>query len=444
MQNSFIYTEEQKEQVRDYLDVYLEPFEREGLNNLEEYFFKPWAENKWTNSLFRTLFKDSLKVKRHVHYNVPFTDLRATNKGIDEWISKVCEFTNKVMESINMLTDDSSSWEFDDLVYQMLYNIQYTTEERWFCQSDKKLTIPKNTTVTKAIRKVLVFYSLEKEFMDLYESLLYDRSLLIQATNIEGTLVLSIDPMDIITASDNNCGWASCFSLQNKGECKASVYSAVIDPHIMIAYLESPKECKFAYGNKEYTFSNKIWRTWVYYDENVLFVNKNYPFVSGIITDYIYNWIFSVKDSIFIKSSNINGRLRDNCGFMYCDYRAGMTFYVEDPNQYVSTWQDNIYFEITLGIEPRCLISGQHLTNNGLFVCPRYTGSCCEECDEYCHPDELIYIDSEDIYVCPECYENYFAYCNKCGCNYRQDNMHYNEATGEWLCQDCFEQSNEN
>ena len=133
MQNSFIYTEEQKEQVRDYLDVYLEPFEREGLNNLEEYFFKPWAENKWTNSLFRTLFKDSLKVKRHVHYNVPFTDLRATNKGIDEWISKVSEFTNKVMESIDMLNESSSSWEFDDLVYQMLYNSQIH-----YLQSHKK------------------------------------------------------------------------------------------------------------------------------------------------------------------------------------------------------------------------------------------------------------------------------------------------------------------
>ena len=60
--------------------------------------------------ILRTLFKDSLKVKRHVHYNVPFTDLRNTNKGIDEWISKVREFTNKVMESINMLTDGSSSW----------------------------------------------------------------------------------------------------------------------------------------------------------------------------------------------------------------------------------------------------------------------------------------------------------------------------------------------
>ena len=445
MENSFIYTEEQKEQLRNYLDIYLEPFEREGLDNLEEYFFKPWSENKWTNSLFRTLFKDSLKVKKHVHYNVPFTDLRATNKEIDEWITKVYEFKNKVMESINMLADrSSSSWEFDDLVYQMLYNIQYTTKEIYFYQSDKKLTITKNTTVTKAIRKVLIFYSLEKEFMDSYESLLYDRSLLIQATNIEGTLVLSIDPMDIITASDNDCGWTSCFSLQNTGECKASVYSAVIDPHIMIAYLESPKECKFTYEDKKYTFSNKIWRAWVYYDENVLFVNKNYPFASEIITDYIYNWIFSVKNSIFIKSSNINGMLRDNFSFMYWDYRAGMTFYVEDPNQYVSTWQNNIYFEITLGIEPRCLISGQKLTNNELFVCPRYTGHYCEECGDYCREDDLTYIDSEDIYVCPDCYENYFAYCNNCGCTYRQDDMQCNEETGEWFCQDCIDKNNEN
>lgn len=78
---------------------------------------------------------------------------------------------------------------------------------------------------------------------------------------------------------------------------------------------------------------------------------------------------------------------------------------------------------------------------SGVYVCP----DCfehykkCEECGEYVHEDDLIYIENERISVCEDCYDEHFITC--CACNeiIRSDESYQSDA-GDTYCQYCYDE----
>lgn len=65
----------------------------------------------------------------------------------------------------------------------------------------------------------------------------------------------------------------------------------------------------------------------------------------------------------------------------------------------------------------------------------------CEECGEWMHEDDAHWIECEERYVCQDCIDNYYARCEDCGEYYRTEDMH--ECEDGWLCEDCYDERKE-
>ena len=54
----------------------------------------------------------------------------------------------------------------------------------------------------------------------------------------------------------------------------------------------------------------------------------------------------------------------------------------------------------------------------------------------------MIWIDTQDEYVCSDCCDNYYSCCEDCGEYFRNNNLR--EHKGEMYCEDCLREILEN
>ncbi len=66
----------------------------------------------------------------------------------------------------------------------------------------------------------------------------------------------------------------------------------------------------------------------------------------------------------------------------------------------------------------------------------------CEHCDEYDSSDCSYYVDSIDGYVCENCYCDWYSECSDCGWTAHIDDLHYSEDDDCLYCEDCYENCN--
>ena len=64
----------------------------------------------------------------------------------------------------------------------------------------------------------------------------------------------------------------------------------------------------------------------------------------------------------------------------------------------------------------------------------------CDDCGCYFTEDDVHYIKNEGVYVCDECFESNFTTCDHCGEYLRNGDVY--ELDGKDLCEDCYEQLN--
>lgn len=79
-------------------------------------------------------------------------------------------------------------------------------------------------------------------------------------------------------------------------------------------------------------------------------------------------------------------------------------------------------------------------TRGGVYVCEDCLErhySYCEECDEYVYEDDMVYIECEDRYVCRDCVEENYFYCDDCGEYFPIDERNeYDDYLS--LCEECY------
>ncbi len=435
---------------------------------LPDFFWTDWADAKNSNTKFRELFKDSLKIKQRINFDLPlsqrsdepeyknmenifneiknrmhslFTLEDSTNVNLYERRIAV-KHSEVVTASQNTKMNICDSELFSRTLTNCLFEIVYGDNKIKAYQEGKykafqvqtikgednslfsgsffykyvdinneifTFSLRKGERANKAFKRLARLVQLPQDIMDLFEQLEIARSMLIQTSKMNATLVLSIDPEDFLTASDNSLNWDSCFSLTNGGSYKNGTYSAMITPNLAIAYIESDKPYIPNQNNPEDTFSNKIWRAWVYIDDNIFFVNKNYPFYSKVITSFLYNWLISTSSNIYVSSKDAELSLYTD-SFMYDDTSSSDLFYIK--NDVIHKFFTKGYYDIELSVAPRCLFCGKSLEDNsreGLF--------CCYECDDviYCITcgdpilkDEAYWINDEPYCSC--CYEDEIQY----------------------------------
>lgn len=443
-----------KEKIEEYMRYALTS--NEMPLKLPDFFWTDWADAKNSNNKFRELFKDSLKIKQKINFDLPISQ-RSNEPEYKKMENIFYEIRNKILSffnsrdgrkiavepsdyisncSDNIIQIYGNSDMFSMILINCLYKITngdnkidpyqagkykayqvqtkakdgdvysvYQTYE--YIEKNKEIftfSLREGERANKAFKRLARLVNLPQNIMNLFEQLEIARSMLIQTSKMNATLVLSIDPEDFLTASDNSLNWDSCFSLTNEGSYKNGTYSAMVSPNLAIAYIESDRPFIPNQDRPEDTFSNKIWRAWVYIDDNIFFVNKNYPFHSETITSFLYNWLISTSSDIYVSSKDAKLSLHAD-SFMYNDTSLDDLFYIK--NNVINMFPSKEYY-IELSVAPRCLFCGESLEDNsrdGLFCCYDCDDIIyCDECGEEINRDDAYWID--DVPLCRCCYED--------------------------------------
>jgi hypothetical protein len=130
-------------------------------------------------------------------------------------------------------------------------------------------------------------------------------SKIVQRFSFTGTAVLSIDPVDYITMSENSSGWRSCHALD--GEFRTGTLAYMLDSCSVVGYVKT-KDVHIA-GT---TYSDKIWRQMVLIGKDYAIQSRQYPnsnsFNAGTISQMLID-IFGENYSVHKKSVSDLGDL---------------------------------------------------------------------------------------------------------------------------------------
>lgn len=124
-------------------------------------------------------------------------------------------------------------------------------------------------TTFKAKTKVAKCFNslVKKEHLDKIKTLY---SMYLQSAKSKGTGVISIDPKDFLTMSENNSDWCSCHNLN--GDYRAGTISYMMDISSTISYIKSVSAPEVILPNYSddttYSYANKSWRQIILIEKN--------------------------------------------------------------------------------------------------------------------------------------------------------------------------------
>lgn len=251
------------------------------------------------------------------------------------------------------------------------------------------------------------------KFLRAPEELITQVAAIYEFKRIKGTYTLSIDPVDIMLASENPYGWRSCYALD--GEYADGLMASVLDPQIAIGYIWE-RDGVLVIGSGEYKLKNiryKRMRQWVVINEDSAGFCKMYPGkdnvgvqlqaearnIVGKIINPELNWyenkislrrVYSYGYSEFVSLTGIFGyegvcKIEDVYS-VQIKCPCGCGEYLPDEKDSYSTRYsgdgficNNFYEEE----EYYCDICDTYYYDGDDCAC-RY----CEECDERIHPGE--------------------------------------------------------
>ena len=220
---------------------------REHLNN--------WAKNK---SHLYLAFGKKLKLEKEIEL-----DFSGNSNYVKSLISK---FYQEITQAkVKRFLKSCSNAE----VVMNCLNRNVSFENVKFRAGDK---------ISKCIGKILDLYDITPAEKD---SVLIKFSMLIQGVKAKGSAVLSIDPVDYITMSENNSNWESCHAMS--GCFRTGPFAYLQDSSTTISYVKPKDDCVFTYGDsKTLTYSNKNWRQIVLFSKELKYATqlRQYPYTS--------------------------------------------------------------------------------------------------------------------------------------------------------------------
>ena len=267
----------------------------------------------------------------------------------------------------------------------------------------------------------------------------------------KGKLFLSIHPLDYITISDNNHNWSSCHNFY-EGDYRIGNLNYMADKTTLVAYFctdDNFDEELYILPNTKW--NSKRWRVLVHLEEIdgklVIIYNRQYPFKSDVLIKELDKLLVETyktsAPSTFMEygDSRLNKKRLYRTGNGTCHYvdiGRGNSF-VRIANEYLK--DETLIHTITIGEPVYCVECGENITYRGdSGCCDQCTDEWyCEDCDGFYSGDDMIYIESEDRYVCYDCYENSYAECPECGDLCGSNNMYYSEFLEKDICMNCLE-----
>ena len=146
----------------------------------------------------------------------------------------------------------------------------------------KIIAIERGCKATKALGKIAKAFDIPY-----FEDFRICHSQILNQKTIEGTLTLSIHPLDYMTMSDNSNGWSSCMSWSSYGCYRQGTVEMLNSPNVVVAYL-SDKNMTLPDGEK---WNSKKWRSLIVADERVITHIKNYPYDNKDLSQFAVEWL---------------------------------------------------------------------------------------------------------------------------------------------------------
>ena len=344
--------------------------------------------------------------------------------------------------------------------------------------------IPKDMKLIKAFK----FFETNPTMLDLIQS---HASQIIQENKIEGTLCLSVHPLDFLSVSQNTYNWRSCHSLD--GDYRAGNLSYMTDKCTFICYLKGENDAHLPLFPEDVPWNSKKWRVLMYISESneIMFSGRQYPFTTmaglnsilmpilnilGLSSWDYCHWtdanVTSVKDSYnkTIRTQKylpIRGRLYrlkdiiiDDSYELYFNDLIRSSCY--SPHY---TVKNNVYFapefalednnQIHIGGEVKCLCCGKtSITTTETMRCDyceeaygteeNSTFIFCECCERRIYIDESIVAinaaRNTTHSICSNCYESECFTCQECGEVFFNNALKSDDKYNDIVCKECYNQ----
>lgn len=349
---------------------------------------------------------------------------------------------------------------------------------------------------TKLVRAFKYFVDSERALVDIQNA----ASRIIQEDRIEGTLCLSVHPLDYLSVSENTYKWRSCHALD--GDFRAGNLSYMMDKSTLVCYLKGEDDVVLPNFPEDVKWNNKKWRVLLYVsnDWNMIFAGRQYPFEASSGMDIVLQDLLSkVKicregfydhdegpywtpwTGTMIGSAEFNESLKieytspfvpvgetlielqdiikdGDCSCHFNDVLHSSCYKPIYTVKYrKNPWygKDEIFLETDkethfyIGGNTYCLECGENMCLNegdGTMRCEKCEFefgqsdndrfTYCDCCDSRVYVDSTIYIDS-DTSVCQHCFDKYYRVCENCGEAHHIDYIHFDNENEIYICNSC-------
>lgn len=317
-------------------------------------------------------------------------------------------------------------------------------------------------------------------------------SRLIQEDKIEGTLCLSVHPLDYLSSSMNNHNWRSCHALD--GEYRAGNLSYMVDESTVICYIKAKEDMSIPLFPDHLKWNSKKWRVLIFFstDHTFMVAGKQYPFSSMVALDEtrlalanildleakfspFYN-VSEWKDK-YVTEDDIDVDLNDKYIVVRGDLVAfsDIVYDVDEDNPLhfndllrSCTYKKPFYAmkggyrwmgdrfphpKIPIGGRVVCPQCGRHdLTISETMRCEdcelKYgheendVFTSCNCCGSRMYRDNATIVEDNDT-VCDKCFKKYCFICERCDEIHYLTNRVYDKEYDEYVCNYCYNERKE-
>lgn len=419
------------ENEKKMMDAYINAYALQGHSRTAslEYIMRGWAEMK--NDYLYRLLGNNLILEKPYTFTEPieYIEDRMVNVLTSNYpfIETLRKFTDGWSDEGNRITCiNCPRWHLEDITrtYTLSKNrfdhpltLMVTNPEG----EAKKFSVQKGSKVVPFIGKLVKWLGIDAGF----EKFRIDHSMALNTSKLEGTLCLSIHPLDYMTMSDNENNWSSCMSWQDCGCYRAGTVEMMNSGMVLVGYFKSKSE-NMPMPDCSGEWNSKKWRELFIVNPELIMNIKSYPYENDELTLGCLKWIrelveknvgwtnFNKKYSKWDPDDgwNFGGyeSVQFDTGFMYNDIEEAYTrhfYYITEGDHS----EDRLY----------CGYSGDFI---------------CMACGEYGQPDDDGEGSSSSL-VCEDCAPERY-YCEKCGrWEYDLEDMHY--INGYYYCDSCYE-----
>jgi len=461
-----LLTEEDRKKIIRYIDCYGPIAENSSVPKLEdiETVLHEWDIQKSKN--LEKLFGGQLILNRPYTYTI-------ANDGVIQEVEEaigesVIYYDFKKRIGHIAISEDMANFDSNGIYMVFRLFQAETLAANAYNGENLKITFPDGEIwkISKGMKPMKIFHKIISKYgsqddLDAYEEFRTWHSQLLNQIHLDGTLSLSIHPLDYMTMSDNGGNWNSCMRWQSDegngspGDYRMGTVECMNSPFIVVAYLHNPKkqmEFWYDYKNKEsYNWNKKKWRELFIVREGIISEVKGYPFQDENLTNTVLMWLKELAsnnlgweyDDVEVDISHDNYRpdgrvnlFRMKTGsYMYNDFgtlpihRGRVNLF--DLRKNVKTTLDSDYDKYT-SIRLTEYVPRDSSVEQALFDIPYGGRATCMCCGNF-----IDYIDNRcDAVLCQSCESSQVCPC--CG-EYFDGEGYEVAAYSEPICYGCYE-----